>query len=545
MSTVLTALSQAEELHTRSVISSKSPASEYINETVQHQQKEVASLLAYAEESLRNAYRIHWGCTASTKSLLAHGPHLFISSPMFDLLTAMNANSLRELQRDLSPFVCENLLHMLSRVNNDYQVSLWDRSGPAQPNPCKYLAHGKVGVFTLQPQLVLQQENFGSIVDNLIPEEQVTALINALHPEVDGDMLNVLLLVSPIPLLSHDMVYNDGSLLTNLQKGCGYTTKEALRILDILAEWLEDKSKNRHVVIIAGGVTVGRSTVIECELNDLYYYDPQPPEEGQDIPAKGTVTMQQICCGSLVGVPGDDVIRPTGVLSSAYRVFKYEHSRYISSAHCGLVDLIPQQNGGYSGQLDFLFMRQNQLFRGATGSELAYTPSAGLVGDYECDEVWKRVNQWVNGDYKSSDADQLVSAIRYCCEDSKAVIAAAHVLYREKNSFGMPSNGGIVVEEAFLAVNHWILTRMSSNYQRICPLPSTFVIRHLWLKFCVTEAPPLRSEAGFTDKEPLSSAEILAITMSTDLEIFTNFVCQLMEHQALLELFAFQMAQFD
>jgi hypothetical protein len=130
-------------------------------------------------------------------------------------------------------------------------------------------------------------------------------------------------------------------------------------------------------------------------------------------------------------------------------------------------------------------------------------------------------------------------------EDSKAVIAAAHVLYREKNSFGMPSNGGIVVEEAFLAVNHWILTRMSSNYQRICPLPSTFVIRHLWLKFCVTEAPPLRSEAGFTDKEPLSSAEILAITMSTDLEIFTNFVCQLMEHQALLELFAFQMAQFD
>jgi hypothetical protein len=190
-------------------------------------------------------------------------------------------------------------------------------------------------------------------------------------------------------------------------------------------------------------------------------------------------------------------------------------------------------------------MLRNQLNKGAMGAEMIYTPPTGVISDKECDAIWNRVLHCVSGDYKNNDADQLISSIRFCCEDSKDVFTCAHKLYREKSNFGMPSNGGIVVEETFLAVNHWILSHMSSNYQKICPLGSTFVIRQLWAKFCVTEHPPLRAESGFVDKEPLSESEILAITLNTDVEVFTNFVCQIMEHQALVELFAYQMAQLD
>ena len=542
MNTVLSSLSRAEEISTRAVIPLKSPGGQFISENTHQQQKEISNLIAYAEENIRNAYRIHWGGSSSSKLLLAHGAHLFVSSPMFDILTAMNATSLRELQRDLSPFVCEHLLNMVTNVNSDYQSNLWDSNS----HPCKYFAQGKVGVFTLRPKVVLQQENFGSITDNLLPEEQISSLINALHPEVDGDMMNVLILVSPIPLVTEDTMHNDGSLLGNLQKGITYTTKETLRLLDILSEWLEDKSKNRQVIIVTGGVTIGRCTTIECELNDTYYYDGHPPQtdDGQEIPSKVTVSIQQLCCGSLVGVPGDDVIRPSGALHSMYRSFKYEHTRHINSAHCGLIELLPQQ-GSYTSNIDFLFMLRNQLNKGAMGAEMIYTPPTGVISDKECDAIWNRVLHCVSGDYKNNDADQLISSIRFCCEDSKDVFTCAHKLYREKSNFGMPSNGGIVVEETFLAVNHWILSHMSSNYQKICPLGSTFVIRQLWAKFCVTEHPPLRAESGFVDKEPLSESEILAITLNTDVEVFTNFVCQIMEHQALVELFAYQMAQLD
>lgn len=60
--------------------------------------------LAYAEEALRDAYRLHWG-GASMRGCFAHGSHLLSSSPLVDLLRATHTNNLQQLCNELTP-VC-------------------------------------------------------------------------------------------------------------------------------------------------------------------------------------------------------------------------------------------------------------------------------------------------------------------------------------------------------------------------------------------------------------------------------------------------------
>ena len=64
--------------------------------------QEAAALLALAEQRLRLAYRLHWGSSA-LRDVHAHGCHLFVATPMTDLLAAFNAATLRQLQVSTLP----------------------------------------------------------------------------------------------------------------------------------------------------------------------------------------------------------------------------------------------------------------------------------------------------------------------------------------------------------------------------------------------------------------------------------------------------------
>jgi hypothetical protein len=64
--------------------------------------EEVARLVARAENAIRNGYRVHWGGFVM-RELLAHGSHLFVGSPVVDLLRYLHTASVRELCQALSP----------------------------------------------------------------------------------------------------------------------------------------------------------------------------------------------------------------------------------------------------------------------------------------------------------------------------------------------------------------------------------------------------------------------------------------------------------
>lgn len=63
-----------------------------------------SKLLHEAEEVIRDAYRLHWG-SSYMSGLMSKGSHLFVSSPLLDLLRATHMTNLQQLSRDLSP-VC-------------------------------------------------------------------------------------------------------------------------------------------------------------------------------------------------------------------------------------------------------------------------------------------------------------------------------------------------------------------------------------------------------------------------------------------------------
>lgn len=244
---------------------------------------QVRDLLAQAEDQLRGAYRLHWGASV-TRDLLAHGAHLFVSSPSLDLLNAFGVSSLRQLAADLSPFCTACLIDLITVLDNDYQRSIWKPEMSSVPNflglsggpvlqaglnngkhQVHYLAEGKAVVFSLSPRLLFQQDNSGTSLDNLIPEEQLDALDALLHNS-NSDGFNMLILASPLPLVLDDPQVLDTCFLSTEQKYQGgamaYTPAEVLVLLDLLAAWMEE-SLAREVVVVTGGVGVGLTSIIE------------------------------------------------------------------------------------------------------------------------------------------------------------------------------------------------------------------------------------------------------------------------------------------
>ena len=259
----------------------------------QHQFNQVAafpavqasdSMLALAEDSLRAAYRYHWGAS-TMKTMLAHNSHIFVSSPVLDVLTVFNAATLRQLGRDLSPFAIDKLIRITTQLEDEYQHSLWGTgpSGlaePSRPAGTRYAdrahfhAGGSVCVLPLRIRVVTSQDSFGTSEDGLLPEEFFSTLSALLghnesasssrHVNAQENMVDTLVLVSPLPLVSLDFSLAEGTFLSGELRGLCYSPSETTRILDIVSAWLEEYS-GRQAVIICGGVGVGCTTTVRAD----------------------------------------------------------------------------------------------------------------------------------------------------------------------------------------------------------------------------------------------------------------------------------------
>lgn len=239
--------------------------------------------LELAENELRAAYRLHWGCSGM-RSLLAHGCHLIVSSPLLDLLAVSNAASLRQLNRDLTPFCVSKLLNMVCTLEGEYQQSLWEIDNRGHPgrgsswandsSKAHFMGGGGVCVFPLRLRVVHAQDSFGTAEDGLLPEEVFVSLCSLLgHNEASGggsyvnsqeNLIDTLVVVSPLPVVLHDHTLSEATFLSNDVRGLALSPSECLRLLDILSAWMEEFS-GRQVLVVCGGVGVGHSTSIKVE----------------------------------------------------------------------------------------------------------------------------------------------------------------------------------------------------------------------------------------------------------------------------------------
>jgi hypothetical protein len=263
------------------------------------------TLLLQAFEQLRTAYLTHWGATPHTSSLLAHGNHYFLASPLFDLLAVFHATSLRDLRRDLSPYAVHHLMAFVTQLQLEYQTLVscpvhsivvqnqhaGDITAHSAASPyLRLLDGGAVAVFELQPNFSYQADTMQRVGDQLLSEEQLKALQRLLFPHVGvegsdqqyplrttaNSSVHTLVLLSPIPLVLESEQVAEYSQLTGQQRGVRYQHREVVPLLDLLALWLELSPLQREVIIIAGGVPSSFITTIDVESAGRSHHHSSP-----------------------------------------------------------------------------------------------------------------------------------------------------------------------------------------------------------------------------------------------------------------------------
>jgi len=93
--------------------------------TVSNYNSNVDKLLLQASEQIRYAYNLHWGSNPQMRSNLSHNSHMFVSSPMIELVTVLNSTSVRSACRELSPYVSTKLLNLITEADHEFQQRLW------------------------------------------------------------------------------------------------------------------------------------------------------------------------------------------------------------------------------------------------------------------------------------------------------------------------------------------------------------------------------------------------------------------------------------
>ena len=172
---------------------------------------------------------------------------------------------------------------MAGRLEAEYQTSLWD-GGVQLPSMdghvrtkqrAHFLAGGSVAIVPMHLKTLYSQDSCGTSEDGLLPEAFFDSLGSLLGQEdhvgtpVNSQEYDVstLVLVSPIPLVHDDPALLEATFLSGAARGVSYSPNETLRLLDMLSAWCEEES-NREVLVVTGGVSVGHSTSIYCQMID-------------------------------------------------------------------------------------------------------------------------------------------------------------------------------------------------------------------------------------------------------------------------------------
>jgi hypothetical protein len=514
---------------------------------------ETDNLVKAAEKELRDAYRLHWGAS-SLRSFFEHGSHIFVGSAVLDVLSAFAAPNLRWLAANTSTFCVNHLCRIAVQITEEYQTNLWSPERDIfcgmgniprhfhhqQFQPCVHqVAAGRALVFALQvgSPLCQWQPGRGSIVgetssgpfDNLIPDDMMDLLHSILsHSSEFYPLAMTLIISSPLPMMFEDTIIKDYSMLSRGAFGPGYSSPEVVRILDLLAGWLAEDC-NREVIIVCGGVPVGFQSTIEITENenavDIHGAPVAPTkalsgndtehEHGQEHNVRRIV---QVCCGPIVGIPGDSIPPGDVAMHSSSRTFRSKLRHVSQRPHVATIELHTNYDGTHRRATSKLcdLSEWNEHSTAPMVAKFDIAGSDAIVLD-AVDEisilrsVWKDVLTTLNTrnsverpimqatsnegqdqfrthmrstENELSEADMISKAVRASCKRCSNTFRACHALFNERLVFGLPTRGGIQVQESFLSMIKWVLDRMPAECKAVCPLPSSFTLRKLWEHRC-------------------------------------------------------------
>jgi hypothetical protein len=206
--------------------------------------------LADAEEALRDVYRLSWGANGKCRALLAHGQHLFISSPVLDILAAFDSQSLREIIRDrLSDFCSERLLSIVSRLQCEYQFY----TSSLEP---LYFCNGRLLGYTLQLGAVLKQDLLSTPTSDLVSVDQLAALTHWLSC---SGTVEHLVIFSALPIIEGDIIQSEFAFQ---EQRLRCTLQDVKRILDTVTAWVMGDAARRKCTLVTGSRDIGFPIVI-------------------------------------------------------------------------------------------------------------------------------------------------------------------------------------------------------------------------------------------------------------------------------------------
>jgi hypothetical protein len=407
-------------------------------------------LLSQAQSTLADAYRLHWG-GSSMRQTLAHGSHLFLSSPMVDILQATNCGSLRHLARDLSPFVTQHLLRSVHHLERSYQSALFEPE--ALRSHAHFFCDGRVCVFTLRPRMTYEQDEPGGQYYSLIDESQFLVLSRLLdyrglpssddadraafrvagtptqhaaesHFELDPlrgserQAICSLVLLTPLPLVRGDPD-SDDHYFSSGRRGGGpaYTTNEVGRLLRIISDWMRAarpgmqgaaRARARDAVVVGGGSSCGFRSVLEA-------YERGPHVNNPDLEARSATNpsttsgfshgepdakISQICCGPSVSAPDFEALaqkRKGSIHTQSSYLYNVVHSESSVQPHCGFVEIsglgADQQLRGGGTNLSSKMLHLSEARTLLVKSRLAAAECTPVV--YE--SIWKNVQDTLVG----------------------------------------------------------------------------------------------------------------------------------------------------
>lgn len=264
-----------------------------------------------AEQAIRDGFRTHWGADANMRRLLANGSHHFVVQPTLELLETFRVMSLRELRRDLSSFCVSNLLTMLSRAQADYVQCLWADCSRCLASDC-VIVHSLAQclLITLVPEFI----GMDSFENNLLSDRTIATLSSAL---IDSSLSeSSLVICCALPIVTA------GGTVQRSSFGNQLSALDASRVLDLCYQWAA-RVRGRQVILISG---TSRSFHTEIVV------------KGAEIDC----TLNQICCGPLVGISEGNTFPERGELPSAMPnvSFQYCHIYAGNEAH-GEVSRVP------------------------------------------------------------------------------------------------------------------------------------------------------------------------------------------------------------
>lgn len=292
-----------------------------------------------AMKKLCDAFRDYWGSDHGLRTVLSHGNHVFVCSPVCDFLSCLHSSSLRDCERELSSFVTAELTVLLECVYRRY-------IGRDQGFSKLLSSDENVGCFELTPLWCRKQGDevchpsrdllqFGAL-----HASQLQALASFLKTHT---RCRTLFLLSPFPLVLTDaIVFNHLHPLV-APGGSSYNTSDSIAVLDVLTSWLyETESADTH-----GGprrVIILSTTSMASLSSDIYV------TKSSSTPlsaSEADFTIKQICCGAAVGAWKDSPLPPSGALYSdslpnvQYRFVHHseEDSNTSNESHLLVIDI--------------------------------------------------------------------------------------------------------------------------------------------------------------------------------------------------------------